>query len=67
MKNKEKKMILILIIMALIIIAIIWSITRGKNNKDNELQNTNEEEFIRVESDGTIVNTSEKLKEEKIN
>lgn len=65
MKNKEKKMILILIIMALIIIAIIWSITRGKNNKDNELQNTNEEEFIRVESDGTIVNTSEKLKEEK--
>lgn len=72
MKSKEKKMILILVIVSALIITIIWFATRGKtNNNAVETGKTTESieqgEFTKVEADGTIVNTSEKLKEQKEN
>ena len=76
MKSKEKKMILILIVVSVIIIAILWFVTRGKeNNNENgnggnsgtTIQNAEQGEFTKVEEDGTIVNTSETLKQNKEN
>ena len=65
MKKKEKKMILILVLISIVIIAIVFGVTRGKGSKNNTVQNVDQGEFTKVEADGTIVNTSEKLKEEK--
>ena len=65
MKKKEKKMILILVLISIVIIAIVFGVTRGKGSKDTTVQNADQGEFTKVEADGTIVNTSEKLKEEK--
>ena len=75
MKKKEKQGLIILIMVAILIIAIIWFATRPKENKENQgnnkpttvvsSQNAAEGEFTKVESNGTVVNTSEKLKEEK--
>lgn len=66
MKKKEKQGLLILIIVAIVIIAIIWFATRPKD-KQPEVSGTNpaQGEFTKVEADGTITNTSEKLKEDK--
>ena len=63
MKKKEKKMILILVLISIVIIAIVFGVTRGKGSKDTTVQNADPGEFTKVEADGTIVNTSEKLKE----
>ena len=65
MKKKEKKMILILVLISIVIIAIVFGVTRGKGSKDTTVQNADQGELTKVEADGTIVNTSEKLKEEK--
>lgn len=66
MKSKEKKMLLILIIVAIIIIAIVWFATRGKKENKEEVEtNQIKEEFVQVQEDGTKVNISNKLKEEK--
>ena len=84
MKCNEKKGILILIIVGVIILAIIFAATRGNSNKNATNTNSsstnnnttgNSEisqvdasrgEFTKTESDGTVVNTSEKLKENKV-
>ena len=67
MKKKEKRALLVLIMVAALIIGIIWVATRG--NKDEEVsggQTTGEkEEIVKVEADGTKVNTSEKLNKDK--
>lgn len=65
MKSKEKKMLLILIIVAIAIIAIIWFITRKGKESNQEETNQVVEEFVQVQEDGTKVNISNKLKEEK--
>jgi len=69
MKKKEVQMIGILILVAVIIIAIIFFATRGKKQESNTdgqtTQNTEREEFIQVMEDGTKLNTSSKLNEEK--
>ena len=65
MKNKEKKMLLILIIVSLAIIAILWFIARGEKENKTEQTNQVKEEFVQVKEDGTKVNVSNKLKEEK--
>lgn len=69
MKSKEKKMILILVIVSALIITIIWFATRNKenNNVGGTTENVEQGEFTKVEADGTIVNTSEKLKQTKEN
>ena len=72
MKKQEKKMLLILVIVAVLIIAIIWFATRNKANNNAEgtgttTENAEQGEFTKVEEDGTIVNTSEKLKQTKEN
>ena len=65
MKSKEKKMLLILIIVAIAIIAILWFIARGGKESKQEETNQVKEEFVQVQEDGTKVNISNKLKEEK--
>ena len=80
MKKSEKRGILILIIVAIAIIAVVFGLTRSsKNNNTNINSNTNKSsnielsqvdasrgEFTKTESDGTVVNTSDKLKENKV-
>lgn len=68
MKKKEKKMILILIIVSILIIGVIWFLTRPKDETNSNKETNNsaaQGEYTKVEEDGTIVNTSEKLKEDK--
>ena len=67
MKKQEKRMLLILVIVSALIITIIWFATRNKenNNVGGTTENVEQGEFTRVEADGTIVNTSEKLKQTK--
>ena len=67
MKSQEKRMLLILVIVSALIITIIWFATRNKenNNVGGTTENVEQGEFTRVEADGTIVNTSEKLKQTK--
>lgn len=71
MKKQEKKMLLILVIVSVVIITIIWFATRNKENNEGETgkitESVEQGEFTKVEADGTIVNTSEKLKETKEN
>ncbi len=73
MKNNEKKGLLILVGVAILIVLVIWLFTRPKNN-DNKGTTQNpassessasQGEFTKVEEDGTIVNTSEKLNEDR--
>ena len=63
MKKKEKKMILILIIVSILIIGVIWLVTRPK--KEEIVENEVVEEFVQVLDDGTKLNISSKLQEEK--
>lgn len=67
MKSSEKKGLLILIGVALIVILVIWLCTRPKDNNTQTAEQTSpvQGEFTTTDTDGTIVNTSEKLKEEK--
>ncbi len=78
MKSNEKKTILILIVVSVIIIGVTWHFTRGKNSDGGETggnptagqvgnaaNNASKGEYTRVEKDGTVVNTSEKLKTER--
>ena len=69
MKKQEKRMLLILVIVSALIITIIWFVTRNKedNNVGETTENVEQGEFTKVEADGTIVNTSEKLNENKQN
>ena len=69
MKSQEKRMLLILVIVSALIITIIWFATRIKenNNVGGTTENVDQGEFTKVEADGTIVNTSEKLKQTKEN
>ena len=69
MKSQEKRMLLILVIVSALIITIIWFTTRNKenNNVGGTTENVEQGEFTKVEADGTIVNTSEKLKQTKEN
>ena len=63
MKKKEKKMILILVIVSILIIGVIWLVTRPK--KEKIVENEVVEEFVQVLDDGTKLNISSKLQEEK--
>ena len=52
-----------------LVVTIIWFATRNKenNNVGGTTENVEQGEFTKVEADGTIVNTSEKLKQTKEN
>ncbi len=70
MKKQEKRMLLILVIVSVLIITIIWFAARNKENNNvggTTTENVEQGEFTKVEADGTIVNTSEKLKQTKEN
>lgn len=60
MRNREKGIMLMIIIITILIISIIWVISKGKEGKEDKTSNT---EFIQVEDDGSKVNTSDKVKE----
>ena len=69
MKEKEKRGLLILIIIAIAIITILAIITNRKGkevNNDATEENKVVEEFVQVLEDGTKLNTSTKLSETKI-
>ena len=69
MKKKEKRGLLILIIIAIAIITILAIITNRKGkevNNDATEENKVVEEFVQVLEDGTKLNTSTKLSETKI-
>ena len=67
--SKDTKGALIIIGVAIIITVGIFFITRGKGKKGEveigEEKNIVEEEFVNVLSDGTKLNTSDKLQEKK--
>ena len=63
MKKKEKRMILILVVVSILIIGVIWLVTRPK--KEEIVENEVVEEFVQVLDDGTKLNISSKLQEEK--
>ena len=73
MKNTEKRNILILIGIGVIVICAIWLFTNigNKDNKETEKTPATEQssasqgEYTKVEENGTIVNTSEKLHEDR--
>ena len=69
MKKKEKQMILVLIIVGVIILGIIYFVTRPKEEEGtvNDVAEQNEvvEEFVQVLEDGSKLNTSTKLNETK--
>ncbi|CDE15088.1 unknown [Clostridium sp. CAG:470] len=72
MKKKEKRMILILLVI-LIIAIVIFVVSKNTNKKINtnentsttQLENTEPEEFVQVQEDGTKLNTSTELNKEK--
>ncbi len=64
MKNKEKKMILILVAITAIAIIGLLIIKGSKDNKEEE-NTAPKEEFVNVLEDGTQLNTSSKLHETK--
>ena len=65
MKKKEKRMILIIVLVGVLIIGglLIWK--NGRKNNDEQGINQPKEEFVQVLEDGTKLNISNKLKEEK--
>ena len=72
MKKKEKKRLLILIVIAIMIILVLFWVRAALNNKDNQgSQNPSSSsteagsEYIALYSDGSKLNTSSKLKENK--
>ena len=69
MKKKEKQMILLLIVVGVIILGIIYFVTRPKEEEGtvNDVAEQNEvvEEFVQVLEDGSKLNTSTKLNETK--
>ncbi len=67
MKKKEKRMILILLVVSVVVILglLLWRNTSKDKEKIQET-NKNKEEFVQVLEDGTKLNISNKLKEEKI-
>ena len=69
MKKKEKQMILFLIVVGVIILGIIYFVTRPKEEEGtvNDVAEQNEvvEEFVQVLEDGSKLNTSTKLNETK--
>ena len=70
MKEKEKKMIGILILITIVVITIFLISKNNSNDKNNsEIKNDivqeNKEEYVQVLDDGTKLNTSTKLNEIK--
>ena len=63
MKNGEKRMIIIILIVGLIIVGVV-ALT-GKNKKENGEKSKEEESYAEVLEDGTRINKSEKAKKVK--
>ena len=74
MKKGQKRMIIIVIIIGIIIVGGIVFIKNGRDETsqpyedqtETENQNQNQEKYVEVLEDGTKINTSNKLKETKM-
>ena len=68
MRDSEKKVLLITILIGIIIIGglLLWK-KKGNNteNNVNEIQNVNEKQYVQVLQDGSKVNISEELRKTK--
>ena len=68
MTKDEKRWIILLVAVILIAIALIIGLTKSKDVKKEEENSINiekKEEYVEIKEDGTKVNTSNKLKENK--
>ena len=65
--KKNKKIYLIILIAITIIVLIVFFATRGKkeNNVIQNTENESTEEFVQIQEDGSKINISPKLKENK--
>ena len=63
MKKKEKQGLIILVAVSILIIGIIWFVTRGDKNEEQKVEVENE--FVQLQEDGSKSNTSNKVKEIK--
>lgn len=66
MKKSEKKWIMLLIGISLVIILIIGLSLQGGKKEEEKTEEVNEEKYTTELSDGTKINTSEELNKEKI-
>ena len=74
MRNSEKKGLLLLILVAALIIVAMIIFTKPTQKEEQNTNSTTQPsqteirqgEYTKVEQDGTVVNTSEKLKEDKM-
>ena len=65
MKTSEKKFLIILIIISIVILAILYMIRGNDKEEVEEETNQIEEEYVNKLEDGTRINTSDKLHETK--
>ena len=65
MKDSEKKFVKIFAIVAVVICIVLVAANKIVNNKAQELA-TEGTEFVGTLSDGTLINTSEKLQQERV-
>ena len=65
MKKSEKKWIMLLIGISLVIILIIGLSLQGGKTEEEKTEEVNEEKYTTELSDGTKINTSEELNKEK--
>ena len=63
MKKKEKRGLLILILVSILIIGSIWFMARDNNTNEKEKNPQINTGYVQVQADGTKVNTSEKVAE----
>jgi len=65
-KEKNKRVVAILLIILLIVICIVvWIKSNDSTKNEQNISNISNEEFVKIENDGTKVNTSNKLKNDK--
>lgn len=70
MKKEEKRFILILVVIGIIVIGIIWGINNSKNKPQNNITNTQQEEnkleeYVQKMEDGSKLNVSDELQKTK--
>lgn len=61
----NKKIALGILMAIVIVVVIVFVATRNRTTENNVKENTTKEETVKVLEDGTTINTSEKLKENK--
>lgn len=66
MKKSERRIIIVLFLIILFMVGVIYIAIKPKQQRSDETENKKVEEFVVVQEDGAKINTSHKLKEEKM-